>query len=125
MNTTNNHKVVSVCETQPLTVNGLRHLLETSDDLAFGSAHTSPAEWMLSSGAENTDLLIIDKGLGAKTVLDALGQLPAEGSTGRGTTPAVVIWGMSITEAEALKFLQAGAKGIIRKSADAETVLGC
>jgi DNA-binding NarL/FixJ family response regulator len=98
-----NKKIVSICETQPLTVHGLQHLLESTDDLAFGSAHASPAEWMLSIGADKTDVLVIDKGLGAKTVLDALNQLPAE----------------------ALRFLQSGAKGIIRKSADIATVLAC
>ncbi|MBV9613464.1 MAG: response regulator transcription factor [Acidobacteriaceae bacterium] len=120
-----NKKVVSICETQPLTVKGLVHLLESADDLAFGSSHASPAEWMLSPGADRTDVLIIDKGLGAKTVLDALSQLPAEHGVARSTVPAVVVWGMSITEAEALKFLQAGAKGIVRKSADTSTVLAC
>ncbi len=120
-----NKKVVSICETQPLTVKGLVHLLESTEDLDFGSAHLSPAEWMLSADAEKTDVLIIDKGLGAKTVLDALSQLPAEHGTTRSTVPAVVVWGMSITEAEALKFLQAGAKGIVRKSADTDTVLAC
>lgn len=120
-----NRKIVSICETQPLTVKGLVHLLESTEDLGFGSSHASPAEWMLSTGADKTDVLIIDKGLGAKTVLDALGQLPAEHGTARSTVPAVVVWGMSITEAEALKFLQAGAKGIVRKSADTNTVLAC
>lgn len=118
-------KIVSICETQPLTVHGLQHLLESTDDLAFGSAHASPAEWMLSAGADRTDVLIIDKGLGAKTVLDALNQLPAEHGQNRSTVPAVVVWGMSVTEAEALRFLQSGAKGIIRKSADTATVLAC
>jgi two-component system, NarL family, nitrate/nitrite response regulator NarL len=118
-------KTVSICETQPLTVKGLVHLLEGTDDLTFGSSHGSPAEWMLSPKAEKTDVLIIDKGLGAKTVLDALAQLPAEHGTARSTVPAVIVWGMSITEAEALRFLQAGAKGIIRKSADTGTVLSC
>ncbi len=118
-------KTVSVCETQPLTVKGLSHLLESTDDLAFGSSHGSPTEWMLSSNAERTDILIIDKGLGAKTVLDALNQLPAEHGTARSTVPAVIVWGMSITEAEALRFLQAGAKGIVRKSADIDVVLSC
>lgn len=118
-------KTVSICETQPLMVNGLKHLLESTDDLTFGASHTSPAEWMLSPGAHNTDVLIIDKGLGAKTVLEALSQLPAEHGMARSTVPAVVVWGMSITEAEALKFLQAGAKGILRKSADTEKVLAC
>src|SRR5579875_2291885 len=70
-------KRVSICETQPLMVNGLRHLLDSTDDLEFGASHASPAEWMLSPGANATDVLIIDKGLGAKTVLEALGQLPA------------------------------------------------
>jgi two-component system, NarL family, nitrate/nitrite response regulator NarL len=118
-------KVVSICETQPLTVKGLQHLLEATDDLKFGAAHASPAEWMVSPEADKADVLIIDKGLGATTVLDALNQLPAEHGLSRSTVPAVVVWGMSVTEAEALRFLQAGAKGIVRKSADTPTIVSC
>src|ERR1700760_3044356 len=91
-------KTVSICETQPLTVKGLSHLLGETEDLTFGSAHATPAEWMLSPGAEGTDVLIIDKGLGAKTVLDALQQLPSSLSPAGAKVPAVVVWGMSITE---------------------------
>ncbi len=120
-----NKKTVSICETQPLTVKGLNHLLTETDDLVFGSSHVTPADWMLSPNAERTDVLIIDKGLGAKTVLDALQQLPATLSPTRATVPIVIVWGMSITEAEALRFLQVGAKGIIRKSADGQTILAC
>jgi two-component system, NarL family, nitrate/nitrite response regulator NarL len=118
-------KIVSVCETQPLTIFGLEHLLQSTSDLEFGSFHGSPAEWSIAPNAERTDILVIDKGLGAKVVLDTLTQLAAERQTGRATVPAVVIWGMSITEAEALRFLQAGAKGIIRKSAENSTILAC
>jgi DNA-binding NarL/FixJ family response regulator len=125
MEVSNTRKTISICETQPLTVHGLQHLLSMTDDLAFGSAHATPAEWMVSTGADQTDVLIIDKGLGAKTVLDALAQLPAEHGQTRSTVPAVVVWGMSVTEAEALRFLQSGAKGIVRKSADTPTVLAC
>jgi two-component system nitrate/nitrite response regulator NarL len=116
-------KIVSVCETQPLTVKGLVHLLEATDDLRLGSSHGSPTDWMMSPAAARTDVLIIDKGLGAKVVLDALQQLNVQDSDTK--APAVVVWGMSITEAEALRFLQVGAKGIIRKSADGQTVLAC
>jgi len=120
-----NKRIVSICEAQPLAVYGLLHLLASTDDLQFATSHSSPAEWMVSPRAHQTDVLIIDKGLGAQTVLDALTQLPPEhGSTCSGI-PAVVIWGMSITEAEALRFLQAGAKGILRKSADTVTILAC
>ena len=117
--------IISICESQPLTVNGLKHLLKSTDDLIFGSAHSSPAEWMMSAGADQTDILIIDKGLGASSVLETLTQLPANSSSAQMKVPAVVIWGMSITEAEALRFLQVGAKGIVRKSADEQTVLAC
>ena len=80
---------------------------------------------MLSPSAERTDVLIIDKGLGAQIVLDALAQLPAEHGFAKATVPAVIVWGMSVTEAEALRFLQAGAKGILRKSAETGTMLSC
>ncbi len=125
LSTSKTKKTISICESQPLTVTGLKHLLNATDDLAFGSSHSSPAEWMLSPGADQTNVLIIDKGLGAKTVLDALTQLPVGTSHTHSGVPSVVIWGMSITEAEALRFLQAGAKGIIRKSADEPTILSC
>jgi two-component system, NarL family, nitrate/nitrite response regulator NarL len=118
-------KVVSICETQPLTVFGLEHLLASTNDLAFGSYGSSPVEWKLGPNADHTDILIIDKGLGASIVLDTLSQLPVEHGLSRSTVPAVVVWGMSVTESEALRFLKAGAKGIIRKSADNSTVLSC
>ncbi len=118
-------KVVSICETQPLIVFGLEHLLASTTDLTFGSYGSSPAEWKLDPNADRTDILIIDKGLGANVVLDTLSHLPVEHGASRSTVPAVVVWGMSINESEALRFLQAGAKGIIRKSADNPTVLSC
>ncbi|HEY6991025.1 MAG TPA: response regulator transcription factor [Bryobacteraceae bacterium] len=117
-------KIVSVCETQPLTVYGLEHLVASTSDLEFGSAHGTPSDWRTTADFARTDILIIDKGLGATVVLDALVQM-ANDARGGLSMPFVVVWGMSITEAEALRFLQAGAKGIIRKSADSNTVLAC
>ena len=37
----------------------------------------------------------------------------------------IVIWGVSVTEAEALRFLQAGARGILRKTATIPMVVAC
>jgi DNA-binding NarL/FixJ family response regulator len=79
---------------------------------------------MMSTYAEYTEVLIIDKGLGAKAVLDTLGQL-ASARASRRPAPNVIVWGMSLTESEALRFLQAGAKGIVRKSADTDMLLAC
>jgi DNA-binding NarL/FixJ family response regulator len=117
--------IVSICETQPITAKGLKHLLDETDDLELGSVHNSPAEWMMSESAEVTDLLIIDKSLGAHLVLDALNHLPTAAAGQSFSRPGVVIWGTSITEAEALRFLQSGARGIVRKSADVDSLLAC
>ena len=94
-------KIVSVCDPQPLIAKGLLHLLEATHDLRLDSTHASPTEWMLSPHARRTDALIIDKGLGAQVVLDSLQHLCASASDVK--APAVVIWGVSFTEAEALR----------------------
>ena len=40
-------------------------------------------------------------------------------------SPAIVVWVVSVTEPEALRFLQSGAHGIVRKTADLSTLLTC
>jgi two-component system nitrate/nitrite response regulator NarL len=39
--------------------------------------------------------------------------------------PAIVVWGASVTEAEALRFIRAGARGVVRKVVRPETLLAC
>lgn len=118
-------KRVAVCDGQPLTVYGLSQLLASTNDLRLLSAHAAPAEWMLSARADQTDVLIVDKGLGVQHILDTLNRNSAEKAEAQASQPAVIVWGLSITEAEALRFIQLGAKGIVRKSADTVTILAC
>jgi DNA-binding NarL/FixJ family response regulator len=49
----------------------------------------------------------------------------AQVRTSPARVPDFVVWGVSITESEALRFLQSGVKGILRKTADLNTVVGC
>ena len=39
--------------------------------------------------------------------------------------PTLIVWGVSMTEAEALRLLQAGARGIVRKTAELASLLAC
>jgi DNA-binding NarL/FixJ family response regulator len=117
---TNETKRVSVCESQPLLIKGLKSLLEETPDLLMHSQHSVVSEWMVSPSAETTDVLIIEKGSGADLALDSLSRMP------NGTPrPRVIVWGISLHEAEALRYLQAGARGIIQKSADLDSLLSC
>jgi two-component system nitrate/nitrite response regulator NarL len=113
-------KTVVVCDTQPITAEGLRTLLAAAGDLEFlASLNSLEAATQLVT-ARPPDVVIVDKGFGMRIVLDWIHDLKLADAA-----PAVTVWGVSMTEAEALRLLQAGAKGIVRKTADLESILSC
>jgi two-component system nitrate/nitrite response regulator NarL len=113
-------KNVVVCDTQPITAEGLRTLLAGAGDLEFLSALNSLEAATQLISARPPDVVIVDKGFGMRIVLDWIHDLKLADAV-----PAVTVWGVSMTEAEALRLLQAGAKGIVRKTADLESILSC
>lgn len=113
-------KTVVVCDTQPVTAEGLRHLIGSCPDLEFLEPLNSLPALMEFAKAMSPDLVILDKGFGMRTVLDWIHELKLTGAT-----PAVTVWGVSMTEAEALRLLQAGARGIVRKTADLVSLTTC
>ncbi|MEZ5351754.1 MAG: response regulator transcription factor [Bryobacteraceae bacterium] len=66
------------------------------------------------------DLIIVDKSFGSQTLLQWLGEMRATHAS-----TSVVVWGNSITEPEALRLLQSGVRGILRKNADRDTLITC
>jgi DNA-binding NarL/FixJ family response regulator len=116
-------------------------LLGGCADLRFIEATDSLNRAMDLMRHSPPDVLLIDKAYGMQAILEWLGDREAgdwkardarydndsysgqDGPTGSG--PGIVIWGVSVTEAEALRFLQAGARGILRKTAGLAAVLAC
>jgi two-component system, NarL family, nitrate/nitrite response regulator NarL len=113
-------KTIVVCDTQPITAEGLRSLLIGAGDLEFLASLNSLEAATQLVAARPPDVVIVDKGFGMRVVLDWIHDLKLADAA-----PAVVVWGVSMTEAEALRLLQAGAKGIVRKTADLENILAC
>src|SRR5271166_1827928 len=116
-------KRVSVCDTQPVTAEGVRTLLGGSSDLVFAEASDSLAQAMDIVHRTSPDVLMLDKAFGIQAILEWLSDLKANDAAAHPT--AIVVWGVSVTEAEALRFLQAGARGILRKTATIPAVLAC
>jgi two-component system nitrate/nitrite response regulator NarL len=116
-------KSIAICDTQPVTAEGIRNLLRGVPDLKFLTAPESLRQAAEMVRKQRPDVLIMDKGFGIQALLDWLGEI----QTGEGTPlhTGMVVWGVSVTEAEALRFLQAGARGILRKSAGVQAVLAC
>jgi len=111
-------KTIGICESQPVTIEGLQSLLRDCNDMKVVGTATS-----LYSGLELVkdhapSIMLIDKAFGLPAVMDWLADL-------RRTPTFGVVWGISLNEAEALRLMQAGAHGVLRKTADSQSVLDC
>jgi DNA-binding NarL/FixJ family response regulator len=113
-------KPVLICDSQPVAIQGLRFLLDNSGDLRFAGAVSSLDRLSEVARALNPAAIILDKALGVAAVMDWLRQ-----ASNTGCSAAPVVWGAGINEPEALRFLQAGARGILRRTSEAETMLVC
>jgi len=116
----NSKKTVAVCDTQPITSEGVRNLLATSLELEFLEGLPSLEAASAFVDARTPDIIVLDKGFGMRLVLDWIHE-----SKLNGIPTAIVVWGVSMTEAEALRLLQAGARGIVRKNTELASLLAC
>ncbi len=113
-------KSVVVCDSEPIAVEGLRALLQSSDGLRVVAAEDSPAETVRAVREWQPRLVVFDKAFGLDEVTDSLRQLRELADA-----PAAVVWGASLTTAEAVRLLRAGASGVIRKTASLHMVAEC
>ena len=114
-------KTVLICETQPITAAGLRSLLSVSGELEHMASVSTLDEASEVIRTCQPNLVILDKSLGIQAVLEWITRIKRASDLDL----EVILWGVSITEAEALRFLQAGAKGIVRKTSDPDTLMAC
>jgi len=99
---------------------GLRGLMAS-----LGGPRVVAVETSLEDGVDmvrelRPTVLVVDKAFGSHTVIDWLRMLRVEG-----VPTAVVVWGSPMTEPEALRYLQAGAAGVVRKTASLTDLTTC
>ena len=111
---------VVVCDTEPIAMEGLRSLLESVEGLRVIAAETSLGDGMDAVRELQPDVLLVDKSFGIQAVMECLRTLRhAEFHT------AAVVWSGALSGAEALRLLQAGASGVVHKTAKLDTLLDC
>ena len=111
---------VGVCETQPITIEGLKAVLSTHSFLTLCGSRTSLslANELVASVCPN--VVLLDKNFGLQLVLEWM----EANAKSRNPVPTV-IWGTSLNEAESLRFLQSGARGIVRKTGQIDSIVAC
>lgn len=111
---------VALCDTQPITAEGLKTVLGSSADFECGFYAESLAATTDLLRRSVPDILITDKAFGVHAVLEWVNETHV-----RYPAIPIVIWGVSLTESEALRFLQSGARGIVRKTSPVNLLLSC
>ena len=114
-----NRLTVGVLETQPLLVDGLRAALRGSGLYELLEPVRSLEELTSLVVASSPRIVLVDKGCGMAALVDWLTEMRDRAST------AVVVWGKAMTDVDALRVLRAGGRGVIRKTADVDSLLAC
>lgn len=111
---------IGVCETQPIMTEGIKAVIAACPDLQFLGAADNLAVALQIASQLAPAVMVVDKAFGMQAVLEWVSRLRESR-----LNVAAVLWGTSISEPEALRFLQNGARGIIRKTADVEKMIAC
>jgi DNA-binding NarL/FixJ family response regulator len=111
---------LAVFDPEPVAMEGLRCLMESIDGPRVVAVESNVEAAVTSVRELQPSLLIVDKGLGVTNFTDWMRLLSvAEKPT------AVIVWGTLMSQSEAVRFLQAGASGVIRKTAPLEEIANC
>jgi DNA-binding NarL/FixJ family response regulator len=111
---------VVICDTEPIAIAGIQALLENIGDVSVVAAESSLTGGIDAVRDLAPSMLIVDKSLGSQAVMDWIAGLRTSDSH-----TAAMVWGASISESEAVRYLQAGASGIARKTAALPTLVRC
>ena len=99
---------------------GLRSLMEAIDGPRVVVAETNVEDAVPAVRALQPSVLVVDKGFGLPALSEWLRLL----STADKPT-AVIVWGVMMSEPDALRLLQAGVSGVIRKTASLVNLAEC
>ena len=111
-------KTIVVCDSQPITIEGLRVILTPCPDLKMSGGVCGILAAMELVNSTKPAVVVVDKAFGLQAIFDWLQVL-------RNARTAMVVWGTGISNSEALRLVQAGAKGIVHKTSDLESIVSC
>lgn len=111
---------LAVCDTEPVAIEGLRSLMDANGGPSVISGETSLDEALDAIRGLSPSLVLVDRAFGSQSVMEWLRVLAREQ-----VSTAAIVWGSPISESEAVRFLQAGARGVIRKTAALPMLMDC
>ncbi len=111
---------IVVCETQPVTAEGFRALCACRDEMELVEAASSLTRCLEVAREYPGCVVLLDKAFGSQAVTGVISDLSRCDGDHR-----VVVWGIGMSESETVRYLRAGARGVLSKSDGVGTVLAC
>ncbi len=99
---------------------GLRTLLQATGAWRVVAAERRPADVLAAIRELSPAVAVFDRAFGLEPLLDSITAL-----RDLAAPTAPVVWGASISEADAMRFLQAGALGVVRKTCKLSALVEC
>lgn len=113
-----NQNAVFVIDSEPIAIEGMRALLGNTASLRFAGALTTLAAGIELVRSLRPAVVVIDKSFGVQAIVDWL-------TTAGNLFTAPIVWGSHVSNAEALRLMQAGVRAVVQKSSDTTTLLSC
>lgn len=111
---------VFVCEAQPIVIEGLERVFAASGDLELVGSVNRLNDAVETLGRLQPRIFLIDQTAGTSSILRFISTLKAAGCN---SLP--VLWASELSEADALRALQLGMRGIVKKTASAQGLIEC
>jgi DNA-binding NarL/FixJ family response regulator len=111
---------IFVCENQPVLVEGLHRVVERHPDLQIVGQAADLGVGIAEFARTRANIFLLGQPFSAKSILPMLGQA-READLGA----SLVIWVGELSEMDSFRALQMGARGIVRKTQSADTLVEC
>ena len=111
---------VFVCEAQPIVVEGLQRVFSSVEDLEMVGAVSRLSDSVGQLEQLQPNVFLIDQTAGTSAILRFISAL----KTGGGRS-FPVLWANELSEADALRALQLGIRGILKKTAAPHVLVEC
>jgi two-component system nitrate/nitrite response regulator NarL len=111
---------IFACESQPIVVEGLRKALEDYEDLQFLGSVPNNNDALETLCQARPDIALIDLSGGLTRALRLVGGLKTVSEKSH-----PVLWVVDLPEGDALRALQMGVRGIVKKTLPIEKLVEC
>lgn len=111
---------VFVCEAQPIVIEGLQRVCSSSTDFELAGSVSRLNDAVEPLQRLQPRIFLIDQTSGTSSILRFISTLKTAGA---GAFP--VLWTSELSEADALRALQLGMRGILKKTAPLRELLEC